>query len=240
MVNRMLEQKEAVMRILSTDRKSDSLKLNWQALDVLESMVKALEKVAPLTDALSGERVVTISDVIPVLDSIERVHLKRSDDDTNMTNEIRTRVLDTLFLKYRSFSNIHSSDDYHDLDSVSQVLLVATFLDPRYKAAYCALPLLTDLLFTFLVKDGHLSESEPGDEPNSDGETQAAEGGDCPAPKQKKTSVLQSFIQNRAAVPEMSASCRDLSLKERLDIELKIYTADAAAHAELASYVLTY
>lgn len=54
MIQRMLEQKECVMRILSLDRKADRLKLNWQTLEVLEATEKALRPLAPLTDALSG------------------------------------------------------------------------------------------------------------------------------------------------------------------------------------------
>lgn len=54
MISRLLEQKECVMRVLSLDRKSESLKLSWQSIDVLESVTKALQPLAPLTDALSG------------------------------------------------------------------------------------------------------------------------------------------------------------------------------------------
>lgn len=54
MISRILEQKESVMRVLSLDRKSEALKLTWQSLDVLESTAKALQPLAPLTDALSG------------------------------------------------------------------------------------------------------------------------------------------------------------------------------------------
>ena len=46
--------KEAVNRVLS-DRKGERFKLSWQTLDVLEATKRALEPLAPLTDALSGE-----------------------------------------------------------------------------------------------------------------------------------------------------------------------------------------
>ena len=54
MVARILEQKEAVNRVLRCNRKSEALALNWQTVDVLESIEKALKPISNLTDALSG------------------------------------------------------------------------------------------------------------------------------------------------------------------------------------------
>lgn len=188
-----------------------------------------------------GENTVTISDVIPILDSLETHHLKENaEKDTSLTNEIRSRVSKTLFLKYQKFSEILNANDYHvDLCEISQVLLISTFLDPRYKAAYCSLDLLVDLLMTFLVKDGHLSERCDGeqDEAKSD---QVDPDNTEPSVKKKKLSVLQSIISNRAAVPETSSATSTMSLREKLDIEIKVYTSGLTAHDEMASYILSY
>ena len=53
MIARVYSQKEP-LNIVLNDRKGEKLKLNWQTWDVLEATIKALEPLAPLTDALSG------------------------------------------------------------------------------------------------------------------------------------------------------------------------------------------
>ena len=50
---RILEQEEAIRRVLSSDRKTASLSLTWQHKDVLESTNKVLSGLSSLTDILS-------------------------------------------------------------------------------------------------------------------------------------------------------------------------------------------
>lgn len=54
MVARTLEQKDALNRVLRSNRKSEPLALNWQTIDVLEAVHKAFSSLSKLTDALSG------------------------------------------------------------------------------------------------------------------------------------------------------------------------------------------
>lgn len=55
MMQRALEQEPAIRRVLSQDRKASHLVPTWQDVDILESVVKALEPVADFTDMLSGK-----------------------------------------------------------------------------------------------------------------------------------------------------------------------------------------
>ena len=53
-MSRTLEQEPAIRRVLAHDRKASHLVPSWQDVDVLESVVKALEPVSAFTDMLSG------------------------------------------------------------------------------------------------------------------------------------------------------------------------------------------
>ena len=73
MVSRILEQEEAIRRVLSSDRKTARLIFTWQDIDVLKSIDKVLSQLSSLTDILSGEKYVTISAVLPMIECLTRV-----------------------------------------------------------------------------------------------------------------------------------------------------------------------
>ena len=58
MVERMLEQVDAVRSVLSEDRNSAHLVITWQDCDILESVATTLKPLKCMTDALSGEHCV--------------------------------------------------------------------------------------------------------------------------------------------------------------------------------------
>jgi len=60
MVERLMEQMEAIRVVLASDRKS------WQDCDVLDSITGALKPLKEITDVLAGEKGVTVSAVKPI------------------------------------------------------------------------------------------------------------------------------------------------------------------------------
>ncbi|XP_025759720.1 zinc finger BED domain-containing protein 1-like [Oreochromis niloticus] len=67
MIERVLEQERALSKVLSVDMKTRPLVPTWQDIEVLEAVQKALKPCQDFTDALSGEKYVTLSYVRPVL-----------------------------------------------------------------------------------------------------------------------------------------------------------------------------
>ena len=122
MVSRILEQEEAIRLVLSTDRKTSHLVPTWQDIDVLQSIHQALSPLSNLTDILSGEEYVTVSAVIPLMDLINNNFVKETEQDTQLTKDIKTRIKADLDTRYT--------------EDVSDILKVATFLDPRFKTKY--------------------------------------------------------------------------------------------------------
>ena len=123
MVERLIEQMEAIRVVLASDRKSAHLIPSWQDCDVLDSIVGALKPLKEMTDVLSGEKGVTVSAVKPIVHYITTEVLVAKDEDTGLTKEMKERMKVDLELRY--------SDSCLD-----QLLSLASFLDPRFKLGY--------------------------------------------------------------------------------------------------------
>ena len=69
MVERVLEQMEAIRIVLGGDRNSSHLQVIpiWQDCDVLQSVAAALKMLKVMIDALSGEKCITVLVVKPLL-----------------------------------------------------------------------------------------------------------------------------------------------------------------------------
>lgn len=123
MIERVLEQQKALSQILSADRKTRHLVPQWQDTDVLESVSKALKPLQEFTDALSGEDYVSVSYLKPVLHLFNTNILAVNDEDSDLTNTIKSKILEYI------------NKNYDDEDT-QELLDMASFLDPRFKTNY--------------------------------------------------------------------------------------------------------
>lgn len=118
MIERVLEQQKAVALVLSTDKNHKHLVPTWQDIDVLEAINKALSPLQDFTDALSGESYVSVSSVKPVLHLLNTEALSRDKEDTELTQSIKSKVLQYLNAKW---------------DQATEDLLdMASYVDPRF------------------------------------------------------------------------------------------------------------
>lgn len=123
MIERVLEQQRAISEVLSSDRKARHLNPHWQDIEILEAIHRSLHPLTEFTDALSSEKYVSVSFVKPVLHLFSSSILKVNDEDPELTNTIRSKILTYLEEKYQ--------------DPETQELLdLATALDPRFKLRY--------------------------------------------------------------------------------------------------------
>ncbi|KAJ8264750.1 hypothetical protein GJAV_G00154450 [Gymnothorax javanicus] len=121
MIDRVLEQAPAIMRVLAEDRHTDPL--SWQDVEVLEAINKALKPIAELTDILLEEDYVTLSSLLPMLQLLHNDTLKKSEEDVPLTKDIKRAVLTELESKY-------------DCESTKELMRAATFLDPRFRGEH--------------------------------------------------------------------------------------------------------
>ncbi|XP_041841404.1 zinc finger BED domain-containing protein 4-like [Melanotaenia boesemani] len=123
MVERVLEQSKALSQVLSEDKKTCHLVPTWQDPDVLKSINKAIGPLQEFTDALSGEAYVSVSYLKPVLHLLRTSTLTRSDEDTDLTKEIKSRALGYIEDKYSN-------------PATQELMDITSFLDPRFKTDY--------------------------------------------------------------------------------------------------------
>ncbi|KAL1252580.1 hypothetical protein QQF64_017273 [Cirrhinus molitorella] len=125
MIERIIEQQKAIAHVLSSDKKSRHLIPTWQDMDVLEAINKSLHPLVNFTDALSGEKYVSVSFVKPVLHLFNASILKVEDDDTDLSRAIKSKILEYL------------NEKYSDPD-IQALLDMASMVDPRFKMRYTA------------------------------------------------------------------------------------------------------
>lgn len=203
MVNRLLEQESAVRAVLSADRKVSHLIPTWQDVEVLQSIDSALSPLSSLTDILSGETYVTVSAVLPMLQLIESSILKEGESDTQLTKDIKMRVITDLQNRY-SASN-----------EVSRILRLATFLDPRFKSKPFCDSEVEDIKERIVVEVISLPPVPPPSQPS-------CSYTEPPPAKRKKT--LGSFFKDHEhqQAPSSSTSEKD-SIEDQCRKEIENY-----------------
>ncbi|KAI7799132.1 putative zinc finger BED domain-containing protein 1-like, partial [Triplophysa rosa] len=179
MVSRVIEQHKAISQVLAADKKTRHLVPTWQDMDVLESVNEALKPLLEFTDSLSGETYVSVSYLKPVLHLFRTEVLKHSDDDTQLTKDIKAMVMDYL-------------DEKYDDDGTDSLLDMASLVDPRFKTHYIK-PDKIETIKTRAVSEIMNMEEDQGpstsqashqtEEEEAEGEAAAA----LPAKKQRKT-----------------------------------------------------
>ncbi|KAK6181734.1 hypothetical protein SNE40_009530 [Patella caerulea] len=202
MIARLLEQETAIQRVLSGNRKTVHLIPKWQDVEVLEAVNKAIEPLAELTDALSGEEYVSISSLLPVFQKLNSDTLADQPDDVNLTKDIKRRILNYM------------NEKYQDL-STQNLLNKATFLDPRYKFDFISDDNTKELIKTNLFDDVRdLTQQEITVVPS-----QAAEA--SPAAKKLK---LAKFLKKPDKQPKPQ-ECMNETAEQLFDKEISKYLA---------------
>ena len=123
MISRILEQQQALSATLAEDRKNWHRMPTDSELSILETIHDILKPLSFLTDALAGEKEVTASAVIPVLKHIQKKLAVDDVNDTTLAMEVKQTIWSDLEHRYME-------------TEASEVLNLASFLDPRFKDQY--------------------------------------------------------------------------------------------------------
>ena len=89
----------------------------------LEAIASVLKPLHVFTDALSGEKCITVSAIHPLLKHILKELLAVSSDDSSFVRDLKEAISDKLQAQYL-------------IQNVSMILDVCSFLDPRFRAVY--------------------------------------------------------------------------------------------------------
>ena len=122
-MERILEQQRAICSVLADDRKYWHKMLTDQETACLETIVSILKPIFNFTDALSGEKHVTISAVQPLLSHITNSLLASNEQDNILTTQMKNTIVSDLTARYGS-------------ESISDVINKSSYLDPRFRIEY--------------------------------------------------------------------------------------------------------
>ena len=210
MVERFVEQQQALCAVLAEDRKKWHLMPKDNDITILETLKEVLEPLSPFTDALSGEKHTTLSSVLLLLWKMLSC-LRDKEDDTLLTREMKSSVTESLNQRYEN-------------REVQLLLNTATYLDPGFKASFVALE--DDVRQSLLEQVGNTDDGA------GTSETTMAKGAEASSQsrpsKKSKTDLkhLLSAIQGEKKGSEVTSlnPQAGLSTQDKLNGEFLVYS----------------
>lgn len=174
-------------------------------MSVLDSLNKALGPLFEFTDALSGEKYVSVSFLKPVLHLFNEEILNAKEGETELNKAVKGGVLKYLNEKY-------------DDPATNNILDMATLVDPRFKTTYMRenqVPFIKNRAVTEVL-DMVEGATAPATDETAVASTSTEAAADDPPAKKKKT--LASYFKK--AVP---ASAHTLHNRENIELEVAMY-----------------
>lgn len=198
MIERILEQQQAICAVLAEDRKNWYRMPSDQEISCLEAVATALKPLSTFTDALSGELCVTVSAVQPLLQHITDVLLAPTSSDCFIVKEMKETIVDDMKARY--------SDS-----SIAAIIDLSCYLDPRFRLQHvrdrdATLAQIKAEAITVAAKLMHT---------NPQGEVRTEET----PPPVKKVKGLGAILKH--AFPQASTDLRSDS--ERVQVEMDRY-----------------
>ena len=117
----VLEQQLAICAVLIEHPSKNYLSLETKDIKVPEDLRDLLRPLKELTILMSSQSYCTLSIVLPSLHKLTNKHLAMNDGDSNLVKECKATMLEDLKKRYSQGS------------SVGKVLVLASFLDPRFR-----------------------------------------------------------------------------------------------------------
>ena len=205
MIERVLEQEKAIQKVLCDDRKLAHLIPTWQDIDVLESVSRALSPLGDFTDMLSGESNVTISAINPVLQVLRSEVLVDNEEDTELTKDIKNRILAYLEEKY-------SEPD------VAGLINLACFLDPRFIDEYIPTSAEATIVKDQLAREGVelVENAETNATTDVSQNQESTNNGDALTSKKRKLGSLLKAAKPQKSVDKTPETIIKEEIKEYL------------------------
>ena len=174
----------------------------------LENVVEVLKPLAYLTDALSGEKQVTGSAILPILKHVE-TKLALAAGDNQLVTDMKQAMWSDLKARYAD-------------PMVSETLNVASLLDPRFKDSMQsnngAIEKITEECLTY-----HGSLHGDSGDPPVRSEEASTESTETEGPPPKCLKGLAAILKHIQEESEQSRSSSPLTPSEVIDKEISAY-----------------
>lgn len=211
MVERILEQEDAIRQVLSKDRNSCHLVPTWQDKEILSSVNSALSALKDFTDILSAEKHVKVSVIKPILNHLRTDILAVKDDDLQLTKDIKSRILSYL-------------EDKYDAPEIDTLLDIAGFLDPRFKIHFISSENV-DLIKNKVIYEAMIIATKAREAAQREAEARGdlrTDEIDEPQPKKQKI-TLGSILRKSTGDTSTECADRELSLEDKVKREIECY-----------------
>ncbi|KAI7811508.1 putative zinc finger BED domain-containing protein 1-like [Triplophysa rosa] len=208
MLQRFIEQQQAVCAVLATDRGAWHLMPKDADIAVIEQVLKILEPLSAFTDALASESRVSLSALKPVLSHIISDILDVKNEDSALTKDLKRLMKSDLESRYT--------------DDAKKVMDLISFVDPRFKGSFsedleATVNFCTEEAskLTFQTVSEGLAQTE-----------QTSTASPIPTSENQQQSLatllnkITSTRQQRAEEGEHSST---LSLNSKIEAEVKVY-----------------
>lgn len=120
MLERILKQQQPICATLLEIKKKDLMPSDTE-ITAMETFVEVMEPIVKITEAMGGQKWVTVSSVKPLLHQLSFKYLNIVPTDSKLKQQIKEAVMDNLSTRYTN-------------ESISDLLDKACFLDPRFKS----------------------------------------------------------------------------------------------------------
>ncbi|CAL9708203.1 unnamed protein product [Knipowitschia caucasica] len=224
MISRFLEQQQAVCAVLAGDRSLWHLMPKDTDITVMEEAHQFLKPLNILTDVMASEKQVTLSSLKPVLVHINGHILSPKEEDSALTEAMKSAVRNDLLLQMRY------------TEEMKMVLDIACFLDPRFKGNFsekledtkkaCA-----EEAVAIIPNTGPgTSQALPHAETISEDDDDSAQEGTSSGSSKRKGTTLSGLLQHitKACTPASAP----LASQEKVEAELKLYLSLPIISAE--------
>ena len=226
MIERIIEQQQAISAVLAEDRKYWYAMPTDEELNVLERVLEVLKNVYYLTDALSGEKEVTVSALQCIF-----VHVKSKlspcSEDNHVASSMKQAMMIDLNSRYSS-------------PRISEILDICSFLDPRFKTKYLenkegTISLITEeCLSTF--DNGLEQDEQQQHNVHTSTSTVAVHDHDVTGPVSKKLKGLTAILKNIEKEDE-DKQCTPLTHEQQIDNKIPSYLDFPIAEIETSPLV---
>ena len=197
MIERILEQQKAISAVLAEDRKNWHHMPTDQEFSVLETVAAVLKPLSVFTDALSGEKHLTISAVRPLLKHIVDEILAVSAEDNTLSKEMKEIISDKI-------------QTYYTTEEASDLLDKCTYLDPCFKARFLS---DTERVLDQIVREAEVVSSSVPLSYNHNSNSES------PAPPPKKAKGLGAILKrivpphnDEIKTPQHLGKCSDMKI----------------------------
>ncbi|XP_056095123.1 E3 SUMO-protein ligase ZBED1-like [Rhinichthys klamathensis goyatoka] len=220
MLQRFIEQQQAVCAVLATERGAWHLMPKDADIAVIEQVLQILQPLSAFTDALASEsRALSLSALRPVLSHIISDILEVKNEDSALTKDLKRVMKSDLESRYTA--------------DAKKVMDLTSFVDPRFKGSFsddldatvnCCIEEASKLEEMTTLSEGAAQTEQSSTTPTPH----------LPPPPEKQQQSLATLLNKITSTRQQRAEEQEGegNIKSKIEAEIKVYVSVALIKSE--------